>query len=100
MCTQWCKDSGMQSDAAFCLKVAQFQELLDVRHSVMLIGPAGCGKSTIWRRLPRKATSLRREASQPKTSNPRGVVSQPEGQPTHARGASRARAHTTTSGLQ
>lgn len=27
------------------------QELLDVRHSVMLLGPAGCGKTAIWRTL-------------------------------------------------
>ena len=33
------------------IKAVQFQELLDVRHSVMLLGPAGCGKTTIWRTL-------------------------------------------------
>jgi dynein heavy chain len=45
------KMRGLQSDKGFVLKVVQFQELLDVRHSVMLIGPAGCGKSTIWKTL-------------------------------------------------
>ena len=44
-------DRGLQADEAFCVKVVQFQELLDVRHSVMLIGPGGCGKSTIWQAL-------------------------------------------------
>jgi dynein heavy chain len=38
-------------DDAFVLKVLQFQELLDVRHSVMLLGPTGCGKSSIWKML-------------------------------------------------
>jgi dynein heavy chain len=43
--------SGLQSDDVFCTKVVQFQELLDVRHSVMLLGPAGCGKTEIWKGL-------------------------------------------------
>jgi dynein heavy chain len=41
----------LQDDAGFVLKVLQFQELLDVRHSVMILGPAGCGKTTIWKTL-------------------------------------------------
>ena len=32
-------------------QVIQFQELLDVRHSVMLLGYAGSGKTTIWKTL-------------------------------------------------
>ncbi|CAN0161161.1 unnamed protein product [Scytosiphon promiscuus] len=44
-------DWGLQIDDTFVLKTVQFQELLDVRHSVMLLGPAGCGKSTIWKTL-------------------------------------------------
>ena len=46
-----CKVLHLQHDAGFVAKVVQFQELLDVRHSVMLIGPAGCGKTTIWKTL-------------------------------------------------
>ena len=44
-------DSKLQPDEMFILKVLQFQELLDVRHSVMLLGPTGCGKTCIWRTL-------------------------------------------------
>ena len=44
-------DFGLQSDDIYCTKVVQFQELLDVRHSVMLLGPAGCGKTEIWKGL-------------------------------------------------
>ena len=45
------KEEKLQTDDAFILKVLQFQELLDVRHSVMLLGPSGCGKTTIWSTL-------------------------------------------------
>jgi dynein heavy chain len=51
ICREYCRLSHLQSDTSFTLKVSQFQELLDVRHSVMLIGPAGCGKTTIWKAL-------------------------------------------------
>jgi dynein heavy chain len=47
---------GLQVDEMFVLKVLQFQELLDVRHSVMLLGPTGCGKTSIWRIWPTPTT--------------------------------------------
>ena len=46
-----CKAAKLQHDAGFVAKVVQFQELLDVRHSVMLLGPAGCGRTAIWKML-------------------------------------------------
>jgi len=45
------KEERLQPDEMFLLKVLQFQELLDVRHSVMLLGPSGCGKTSIWKTL-------------------------------------------------
>jgi dynein heavy chain len=45
------KEEKYQLDESFILKVLQFQELLDVRHSVMLLGPSGCGKTSIWKTL-------------------------------------------------
>jgi dynein heavy chain len=45
------REENLQVDETFVLKVLQFQELLDVRHSVMLLGPTGCGKTTIWKTL-------------------------------------------------
>lgn len=49
--TQVCKETGLQAEDSFLLKVEQYQELLDVRHSVMLVGPAGAGKTSIWKAL-------------------------------------------------
>ena len=45
------KLSNLQHDEIFINKVCNFKELLDVRHSVMLLGPAGCAKTTVWRTL-------------------------------------------------
>ena len=42
---------GLQADSDFVKKVVQFQELLDVRHSVMILGIAGSGKTEVWRTL-------------------------------------------------
>jgi len=46
-----CTETNMQHDAAFVTKITQYQELLDVRHSVMLLGNAGSGKSSVWKTL-------------------------------------------------
>ena len=48
---QVAKQEGLQYDEMFVNKTCNFQELLDVRHSVMLLGPAGCAKTTIWKTL-------------------------------------------------
>lgn len=45
------KENGLQIDETFVNKTCNFQELLDVRHSVMLLGPTGCAKTTIWKTL-------------------------------------------------
>ncbi len=51
MCARSAAEEGLQADETFLNRTVQFQELLDVRHSVMLLGPAGCGKTTIWKTL-------------------------------------------------
>ncbi len=51
MCARAATEDGLQADEMFLNRVVQFQELLDVRHSVMLLGPAGCWKTTIWKTL-------------------------------------------------
>ena len=53
LATQACKEArpALQHDHGFIAKVVQLQDLMDVRHSVMLVGPAGAGKTTIWKTL-------------------------------------------------
>ena len=40
----------------FCLKCIQLSEILEVRHCVFIIGPPGCGKSSVWKTLARSFT--------------------------------------------
>ncbi|KAF0977183.1 hypothetical protein FDP41_003836 [Naegleria fowleri] len=41
----------LQSEDSLVLKVVQLAELLEVRHSVFIIGPSGSGKSVCWKSL-------------------------------------------------
>lgn len=50
-CALVCAQKKLQPEEGFLKKVMEYEEVLKVRHSVMLIGPAGCGKSTIWSTL-------------------------------------------------
>lgn len=45
------KEERLQCDESFVNKKCNFQKLLDARHSLMLLGPAGCAKATIWKTL-------------------------------------------------
>ena len=45
------KEAGYQADESFILKVVQLSDILDVRHSVFIVGTPGCAKSTIWKVL-------------------------------------------------
>ena len=41
----------LQPEDNFILKIVQLQELLEVRHSVFILGNAGTGKSSVWKTL-------------------------------------------------
>lgn len=57
VCTA-CEKLGNDPDDIFRLKVVQTEELLQIRHCVFLMGPAGAGKSQCWRTL-QQARNLR-----------------------------------------
>eukprot|EP00618_Florenciella_parvula_P017259 CAMPEP_0119509726 /NCGR_PEP_ID=MMETSP1344-20130328/28914_1 /TAXON_ID=236787 /ORGANISM="Florenciella parvula, Strain CCMP2471" /LENGTH=751 /DNA_ID=CAMNT_0007546583 /DNA_START=8 /DNA_END=2260 /DNA_ORIENTATION=+ len=46
-----CEDAGLWPDGSFNRKCVQLQELLDIRHCVFIMGPAGAGKTTVWKML-------------------------------------------------
>ena len=48
------EELGYQADDMFCLKISQLREIFVVRWSVFLLGPAGCGKTAIWKTLLRE----------------------------------------------
>ncbi|NWU85052.1 DYH17 protein, partial [Onychorhynchus coronatus] len=50
----------LQAEENFVLKVVQLEELLQVRHSVFVVGNAGCGKSQVLRSLNKTYQRLQR----------------------------------------
>lgn len=44
-------DLALQPEDNFILKVVQLEELLEVRHSVFIVGNAGTGKTQVWKTL-------------------------------------------------
>ena len=46
-------DLKLQPEDIFVTRVVQLHELLQVRHSVFLLGRAGTGKTQVWRTLLR-----------------------------------------------
>jgi dynein heavy chain len=45
------QEAGLHPDPEFILKIVQLGELLEIRHCVFVMGPAGAGKSSTWRML-------------------------------------------------
>ncbi|KAK9866454.1 hypothetical protein WJX84_011662 [Apatococcus fuscideae] len=64
---------GYQPDETFCLKISQLREIFVVRWSVFLLGPAGCGKSAIWKTLMRAQQNFG-EKTVYKPINPKAVT--------------------------
>ena len=52
-------DLKLQPEDVFVTRVLQLHELLQVRHSVFLLGKAGTGKTVVWRTLLRAYALLR-----------------------------------------
>ncbi|XP_014225178.1 dynein beta chain, ciliary [Trichogramma pretiosum] len=54
-------DLFLQPEDGFILKVVQLEELLEVRHSVFIVGSAGCGKTQVWKTLFRTYQNIKRK---------------------------------------
>ncbi|XP_069945104.1 dynein beta chain, ciliary-like [Cherax quadricarinatus] len=54
-------DLKLQPEDSFILKVVQLKELLEVRHSVFIIGQAGTGKTQVWRTLFRTMLNMKKK---------------------------------------
>ncbi|XP_060515880.1 dynein beta chain, ciliary [Cylas formicarius] len=54
-------DLKLQPEDNFILKVVQLEELLEVRHSVFIVGNAGTGKTQVWKTLFRTYTNIKRK---------------------------------------
>ena len=64
---------GYQPEDVFTLKITQLREIFEVRWSVFLLGPAGCGKTSIWKTL-QHAQNAYGEKSIAKMINPKAVL--------------------------
>ncbi|PSN46658.1 Dynein beta chain [Blattella germanica] len=54
-------DLMLQPEDNFILKVVQLEELLEVRHSVFVVGNAGTGKTQVWKTLFRTYQNMKRK---------------------------------------
>ena len=52
------KEQALQDHEDWTAKVVQLYETYLVRHGIMVVGPAGCGKTRIWNTLSRSITQL------------------------------------------
>jgi dynein heavy chain len=65
------KAAKLQAEEMFVTKCVQLSEILEVRHSVFIIGQTGCGKSEVWKILQ----SIDGNLSAYETINPKAVTS-------------------------
>ncbi|XP_033341681.2 dynein heavy chain at 93AB [Megalopta genalis] len=61
MVKQAAADLQLQPEDGFILKVVQLEELLEVRHSVFIVGTAGSGKTQVWKTLFRTYQNMKRK---------------------------------------
>ena len=67
-------DMGLVAEEQFIIKVVQLAEILEVRHCVFIIGPPGCGKTSVWKTLA-KTHINKGEECEYDTLNPKAVTS-------------------------
>lgn len=69
---QSAKDLALQQEEMFIVKAVELAELLVIRHSVFVIGPARAGKSEIWKTLA-GAFNLQGKKTAIETLNPKSI---------------------------
>jgi dynein heavy chain len=75
LCEQTTKnDMGLYLEEQFVNKCIDLSDILDVRHCMFIIGPPGCGKTTVWRTLL-KTNKNNGEDGEYDTLNPKAVTS-------------------------
>ncbi|EAN79295.1 dynein heavy chain, putative [Trypanosoma brucei brucei TREU927] len=80
-CKEVCREQGNLpgENDIFILKCVQYEELLHVRHSVFVLGPAGSGKTECWRCLQGALTKLHKDEWKAKAVasclNPKAITS-------------------------
>ncbi|ORC84913.1 dynein heavy chain [Trypanosoma theileri] len=80
-CKEVCREQGNLpgENDIFILKCVQYEELLHVRHSVFVLGPAGCGKTECWKCLQGALTKLHKDEWKAKAVssclNPKAITS-------------------------
>jgi dynein heavy chain len=67
-----CESLGKHPDDVFRLKVVQLEELLEIRHCVFVMGPPGCGKSSVWKTLA-ESRNIRGDKTTCKDINPKSI---------------------------
>lgn len=68
------RQEKLQAEEGFILKCIQLSEILEVRHSMFMIGKAGTGKTTIWKVLAQTMSAMGYE-TQTEPINPKAVTS-------------------------
>ena len=65
---------GLYLEQQFVIKCIDLADILDVRHCMFIIGPPGCGKTTVWKTLLQTHKN-NKEDGQFDTLNPKAVTS-------------------------
>ena len=74
ICAQTTKnDMGLYLEDQFINKCIDLADILDVRHCMFIIGPPGCGKTTVWKTLL-KTHKNNKEDGEFDTLNPKAVT--------------------------
>lgn len=67
-------NNKLHPDDSFIQKVLQLKEIMEIRHSIFMMGNPGCSKSTCWKAL-KTANDIRGEPTKVVDINPKSISS-------------------------